>query len=203
MNRDAEHSCQVVVTDEDIYQAMKEIPGYLDITVGDFREVYQVAFRNALERLREVIPVARVMTRDVVTVSVAAAAAEVAQRMAEQGVSGVPVLDAEGKVAGVISEKDFLILMGAGRHRSFMEVVARCLGTRGCVAAPMKAKTAAELMSTPALTVDPETSTARVAELFHAHRINRAPVVDASGRLVGIVTRSDLLRATGPSEVAP
>ncbi|PIU31571.1 MAG: CBS domain-containing protein, partial [Syntrophobacteraceae bacterium CG07_land_8_20_14_0_80_61_8] len=56
MNRDAEHSCQVVVTDEDIYQAMKEIPGYLDITVGDFREVYQVAFRNALERLREVIP---------------------------------------------------------------------------------------------------------------------------------------------------
>lgn len=202
MNRDHDQTCQATLTDGDIYEAMKEIPGYLDITVGDFRQIYQVAFRKALERRYEDIPVERIMTRKVVTVRLAAAASEVAHRMAEKSVSGVPVIDPDGRVAGVISEKDFLALMGAGKYQNFMEVVSHCLTSRGCVAAPMKTKTAAELMSAPAITIGPEASTARVAELFHGKKINRVPVVDSNRKLVGIVTRSDLLRAAGPKEVA-
>jgi len=194
--------CQLHLTDEDIYEAMKEIPGYLDITVGDFREIYQVAFRKALDRLRAEIPVRHIMTREVVSVPATATAVEVAQRMAEHGVSGVPVLDSQGRVIGVISEKDFLGLMGAGKYQNFMEVVARCLSTRVCVAAPMKTRSATELMSAPAITVTPETSTALVAKLFHDRGINRVPVVDAQEKLVGIVTRLDLLRISR-REVAP
>lgn len=205
MNRDHDQNqtCQAILTDGDIYEAMKEIPGYLDVTVGDFREIYQVAFRKALERMYEDIPVERIMTREVVTVRLDATASEVAHRMAEKSVSGVPVIDPDGRVAGVISEKDFLALMGAGKYHNFMEVVSQCLTSRGCVAAPMKTKTAAELMSAPAITVGLETLTSRVPELFHGNRINRVPVVDSQRRLVGIVTRFDLLRVAGRKEVAP
>jgi len=196
-----EHSNQVCravdLTDRDIYEAMRDIPGYLDITPGDFREIYQVAFRKALERLQQPVAVADIMTRQVVSVGVDAAVVEVARVMAEHGVSGAPVVDKDERAVGVISEKDFLTLMGAGEHRNFMEVVAKCLSAKGCVAAPMKRQTAGDIMSAPAVTVEPDATTAEVLTILEQRNINRVPVVDRTGRLMGIVTRGDLLKASG------
>ncbi len=183
------------ISDEDVVDAMKQIPGYLDITPEDFKEVYRFACRHAFERLTRTRRAEDVMTREVVSVSLEAPVAEVARIMATRGVSGVPVVTEEGKVAGVISEKDFLSLMGAGEYRNFMAVVAQCLTTTGCVVAPMRSKLAKDLMSVPPVTVRADASVVEITALFARRNINRVPVVDPSDRLIGIVSRADVLRA--------
>lgn len=184
--------------DEDIYAAMAEIPGYLDITPRDFREIYRLAYRHALARLRREVTAGEIMTRQAAFVRVDTPVAEVAEVMGRRGISGVPVVDENDRVVGVISEKDFLKRMGVKESENFMTLVATCLRTKGCVALPIKNRTAAELMSTPAVTVRPETRMEDIVALFSSRHINRVPVTDAEGRLLGIVTRGDVLQAGRP-----
>jgi CBS domain-containing membrane protein len=187
---------KIDLKEEDIVAAMREIPGYLDITPRDFGEIYALAFQHALERLNREVTVAEIMTREVVGVQPDTPLADVAEAMGQRGVSGVPVLDDNRRVVGVVSEKDFLMRMGVKESQNFMTLVASCLRSKGCVALPIKKQTAGDLMSAPAVTVSPETRVRDLAELFAARHINRAPVTDAEGRLVGIVTRGDLVKAT-------
>jgi CBS domain-containing protein len=182
------------MSDEDIHAAMKEIPGYLDITASDFRELYVHSYRHAVHRIINSVRAGDIMTGEVVSVSVATPLVEVADRMASQGVSGVPVLDGEEGVTGIISERDFLKNMGAARA-SFMEVVAACLHGKGCAAVSIRKGCARDIMSSPAVTVGPDTSLGEVASMLTGRKINRLPVVDAEKQLLGILTRSDLVRA--------
>lgn len=172
---------------------MKEIPGYLDITPGDFKEVYKLAFRHARERLFRSATTRGIMTRDVAAVKVDTPLKEVAVLMARRGVSGVPVVDAGGRVVGVISEKDFLRAMSSAGVTSFMGVVAQCLQEKGCKALGIRQGKAADLMSAPAVTVGEETRVLEIVKLFKEKGINRVPVLDSQGRLTGIVSRGDLL----------
>ncbi len=188
--------------DEDIYEAMKDIPGYLDITPGDFKEVYLLAYRHALERLHRAVTAPQVMTREVVTVRPDTPLAEVAAAMGGRGISGVPVTDAAGKVVGVISEKDFLAHMGVTAPQNFMALVASCLRGKGCVALPIKKQQAGDIMSSPAITVGLKASVREIAALFTDRGINRVPVTDQEGHILGIVTRGDLIKATRGGGVA-
>jgi len=181
--------------DEDIYEAMKSIPGYLDITPGDFKEVYQLAYRHALERLSREVTAGEIMTREVVTVRPDTPLAEVAEAMGNRGISGVPVVDPNGQVVGVISEKDLLTQMGLSEPKNFMSLVASCLKSKGCVALPIKQREAADLMSSPAVTVGPDTSVKEIAAIFTAKGLNRVPVTDPEGRLLGLVSRADIVKA--------
>jgi CBS domain-containing membrane protein len=182
------------LTDEDILEAMQGIPGYLDITPGDFKEVYRLAFQHALERLSREVTAAEIMTTDVVAVNFDTPLAEVAAAMGRRGVSGVPVIDAERQVVGVISEKDFLSRMGVVEPRNFMSLVANCLMTKGCVALPIKAALAGDIMNSPAVTVTPDTPVRDLAALLTQKAINRVAVTDPAGRLLGLVSRGDIVK---------
>lgn len=183
------------LTEEDIYEAMKLIPGYLDITPGDFKEVYYLAYQHAVERLSLEVTAQRIMTREVIYVQSDTPLAEVAEAMGRKGVSGVPVLDQAGKVVGVISEKDFLTRMGVTGPKNFMSLVAACLKTKGCVALPIKQKEAEDIMSSPAVTVEEQATVKKIAEIFTTRNINRVVVTDPEGRLLGIVSRGDIVKA--------
>ncbi|MCK9375681.1 MAG: CBS domain-containing protein [Syntrophobacterales bacterium] len=182
--------------EEDILEAMRAIPGYLDITPGDFKEVYRLAFQHALERLSRAVTAAEIMTADVVAVKPDTPVADVAAAMGQHGVSGVPVVEADHRVVGVISEKDFLSHMGVSEPRNFMSLVAGCLRTKGCVALPIKRSLAKDIMSAPAVTVSPETTVSTIAALFTDRGINRVAVTDPEGRLLGLVSRGDIVKAT-------
>lgn len=184
------------ISDEDILDAMKRMQGYLDITPGDFKALYRQAYAHALERLSRRLTARDVMTAAVVAVRTATPAAEVARTMAEHGVSGVPVLDRGDRVAGVISEKDFLARLGSRRKASFMEVIFRCLTERGCVAVPMRRQNAGDIMTSPAVTVGPNDPVADIAGIFMRHGINRVPVTDERGKLIGIVARADIVQSS-------
>jgi CBS-domain-containing membrane protein len=183
------------ISDSDLREAMKEIQGYLDITTTDLKEIYRHAFRHALERLSRPVTATQVMSRPVHHVSVDTPVEDVAKVMAGQGISGVPVLDNTGRVAGIISERDFLSRMGPPGRAHVMDIVAACLGGGKCLATPIRRRLASEIMTTPAITVQEETTTLEIMEIFNTRKINRVPVLDGTGTLVGIVSRADLLHA--------
>ena len=128
-----------------------------------------------------------VMTVSVVTVDRITPYKEIARRLAEHKVGGVPVLTMGRHVAGVVSEGDLL----AARDRN-PAVGRRRLGW------PSRrqrhhATMAEDLMTSPAMTIRPDATIAAAARLMNAHHLRFLPVVDPAGRLLGIVSRRDLL----------
>lgn len=111
--------------------------------------------------------VGEVMTADVVSVDRSATFREIAKLLADYDITGLPVVDGDGRVVGVVSESDLL---------------AR------------KALTAADIMSAPAVTVHAQESVSEAGQLMTRLGLQRLPVTDAQERLIGIVTRRDLLR---------
>jgi len=192
-SKETESYCRPVeLTDEDVHDAMKEIPGYLDITTGDFKEIYRLAYRHAVERLAGSIAAREIMVREVVSVGRKTPLRQVAETMADHGISGVPVIEGD-KVAGMISEKDFLTRMGDQETRNFMAVIAQCLKGKGCVALPIRGQNAEDIMTSPAITVRADTSIVEVANILMQKNINQVPVVDEKGKLLGIVSRTDIV----------
>jgi CBS domain-containing protein len=195
MNNQTIDSCPLDISDEDILKAMKDIMGYLDITPGDVKEIYRFAYRHALERLTHSVTAKDVMTRDVVFVKMNSALEEVADILNRHAISGVPVIDDEKIVVGVISEKDFLFHMGAQNQKTFMGVIAQCLKNKGCIAISMRKQKAEDIMTEPAITISENTPVSKIAEIFTKKNINRAPVIDPENKLTGIVTRTDIVQS--------
>lgn len=132
-----------------------------------------------------------VMTRVVVSVEESAGYRTVVDLLIGRRVSAVPVVDASQRVTGVVSEADLLRKIEyAGDESPRLFEGRRRRGERG----KALAGTVAELMSAPAVTVPAGTSIADAARLMDGEDVKRLPVVDDLGRLVGVVTRSDLLR---------
>ncbi len=183
------------ISDEDVYDAMKEIPGYLDITPGDFTEVYRHAYARAVERLSRNIKAGDVMTKKVISVKNDTPLVEAAQTLGDQDISGFPVVHNSGIIVGILSEKNFLSHMGAPQNKmTFMKVVAECLKGKGCAAVSIRGQTACDIMTSPAVTVVEDTSIVEIANTFTKKNINRVPVMDEKGRMVGIVSRADIVR---------
>lgn len=137
-----------------------------------------------------------VMTGTVVSVQQGTPLKEVAQVLIERRISGVPVVDRDGVVVGVVSEADFLV-KGQGadaiRHRPLARFLGESRETQAQLA-KLAAVVAAEAMTAPAITIGAGRPISEAAALMTSRRVNRLPVVD-DGRLVGIVTRTDLVRA--------
>lgn len=181
------------LTEDDVLEAMRSLNGYVDITPGMFREIYALAYDLVLRRVRQEGRAGDVMTTPVHCVRSGMSAAEVATFLAKKGVSGAPVLNREGLVCGVVSEKDFLRRMGLTGGASVMTVVASCLHTPGCMVTDLRDIRVDDIMSSPPLLGTRETSLADVSDLFSRHGINRLPICDTNGHPLGIVTRSDLV----------
>ena len=140
--------------------------------------------------------VREVMTTDVVTVRRDAPFNDVVELLLMNQVSGLPVVDAEGVVVGMVTEAD-LVAKGAypGRRRRGLAVLSDVLAGRD----PHWARKAAgvmaeELMNAPVLTASPDDDVRAAARAMVELRVKRLPVVE-DGRLVGIVSRPDVLRA--------
>lgn len=130
------------------------------------------------------------MTRDVATVGVGTPYKAVVELLESRRISAVPVLDADGRVIGVVSEADLLPKIefeGVDEPAPFLDrnrkARAKAVGT-----------TAGDVMTSPAVTITPEESVTAAARLMDRKRVKRLPVVDTEGRPAGIVSRHDLLR---------
>jgi CBS domain-containing protein len=136
-----------------------------------------------------------VMIREVVKVRPGDTLKHAAALLVEHGISGMPAVADDGEVVGVLSGADILAKERA--ERPAHGALYRALHPEETYSDDLKlaARTVAEAMTWPAVTVEPTAPVARAAALMGDAKISRLPVVDAAGRLVGIVTRSDLVRA--------
>jgi CBS domain-containing protein len=130
-----------------------------------------------------------VMTTSVVTVDRITPYKEIARQLAVHRISGVPVLKMGRTVAGVVSEADLIraqaATVGRLRRRGHHLLRAR--------APEHPSLTAGELMTAPAVTIAPDATVTAAARLMDQHQVRRLPVVDEHGKLLGIVSRRDLL----------
>lgn len=136
-----------------------------------------------------------VMSRNVVSVPPELPLREVAQRLSDKRISGVPVIDKRGRCLGIVSEGD-LLAKQVGRPVSRRLPLEWILGERHDPAEMRRraATTAAEAMSSPPVTIAPDRPIREAAAIMVDRAVNRLPVLDGE-RVVGIITRSDLVRA--------
>ena len=130
-----------------------------------------------------------VMTTSVVTVDRITPYKEVVRLLAERRISGVPVLTMGRHVAGVVTEEDLL----AAQEQNVRRLRAITHPTWWSRTPRHPALTAGELMSAPAVTIGPDATVPAAARLMYARHLRRLPVVDESGKILGMVSRRDLL----------
>ncbi|GAA3784717.1 CBS domain-containing protein [Streptomyces chiangmaiensis] len=131
------------------------------------------------------------MTHPVVTAHPDSSFKQIAQLLRDNDITAVPVIDDEGRPVGVVSEVDLLRKAASlpdpegrtARHRLSLDELARA-----------GAETAREMMSAPVVTARPGWNVVETARTMYRHKVKRLPVVDDAGKLVGIVSRGDLLR---------
>ncbi|MCC7345803.1 MAG: CBS domain-containing protein [Variibacter sp.] len=139
---------------------------------------------------------ADVMVTDVVTVSPDATVQEVAKLLLAKRISGVPVVDAEGRLVGLVSEGDLIRRPESGTSRRHPWWLAMLAGRDALAAEYIKehGSKVADVMTRKVISIAPETSLNEVANLLERNAIKRVPVVK-DGKVVGIVSRANLLQA--------
>lgn len=133
------------------------------------------------------------MNDDVIAVAPETPLKEVASLLVEHRISGVPVVDESRRVVGVVSEADIVLQEHATMPRS--RLLEWLLGGAVFDSDKLAARTAGEAMSSPPITIGAEKEVFQAARLLTGQMVKRLPVVDADDALVGILTRSDLVRA--------
>jgi CBS domain-containing protein len=134
-----------------------------------------------------------VMTSGVVAAHQGATFKEIVQSLARNRIGSVPVIDDDRKVVGMVTESDLLAHMAKG-HPSPVPSPHR-IGAGRDRRRKEEAEIAADLMTSPAVTIQAEASVADAAKLAAKTKVHRLPVVDSDGVLVGIVSRGDLLKS--------
>lgn len=139
--------------------------------------------------------VREVMTTDVVTARADTPFAELVDRLLTAGVSGLPVVDEDGHVIGIVTEADLVSkeAYGFGRRRSLALVAGVLRGHDPKWIGKAAGRTAAELMTQPVAVAVPYEDVMSAARRMLQSGHKRLPVVDY-GRLVGIISRQDVLR---------
>ncbi len=134
-----------------------------------------------------------IMTTRIVTVCPGNSIRHAAQTMLDKGVSGLPVIDDDARLVGIISEGDLMRRAEFGiRPASAAAIPSSEQRARAYVKS--HGMNVGDVMSSNVVTVDEEAPVSRIAALMEEHRIKRVPVTRA-GKLVGIVSRRDLMRA--------
>lgn len=185
---------EVDLSDDDILDAMRQIPGYLDITTSDFRVIYHLAHAHALERLFRQVRAGNLMRAGITPLHPNTPLDQAASLLARQGSKGLPVASADGIVVGMLTETDFLRRLGAD---TFLELLLRLVSdgasfTHRCHETPVS-----EAMTAPAITVTADAGLRDIMRAFRAHAGRSMPVVDSGGHLQGLLLRKDVVHAYG------
>lgn len=138
----------------------------------------------------------QIMTRSVISVTPETSIVDAANLMLQRHVSGLPVIDAQGKLVGIVSEGDFLRRSEIGTQRKRRNWLRFILGpgTSASDFVGEHGRKVSEVMTTSPVTINEDTALAEIANLMETKNIKRLPVVRGD-KVVGIVSRASLLQA--------
>jgi len=156
--------------------------------------------------------VGQIMTKNVVTTTEVSTLLEAALRMRENHVSGLPVVDANGHLTGVVSEVDLVrglhAAAGVMSPRGILDLLLESAPERGPTLMEvcqhrLRNGRVGDVMTRRPTTVEADTTIHEAARLMHLNKISRLPVVDDKGQVIGIVTRMDILAAVAGAPSTP
>ncbi|MGE5153162.1 MAG: CBS domain-containing protein [Bdellovibrio bacteriovorus] len=180
---------------EDFVNAIQEMESFVDVSVEDLMDLNARANRYARLRATGGRPVDSLMSQPVTTVKPAYSLAEAAHVMVTRRISGLPVVDEQDRLVGVVTEADFLRVIGVPCHHpthSLWQTLEAMFAHHAVAVEP--SGTISDLMVTDVVTVGPQQTAQDVLEVMKMNRIKRVIVCDADRHVVGMVTRSDLVR---------
>ena len=182
----------------DFEQALNSMDTFIDITVDDLMALSQRAEQFASRRDTEATGVARVMSQPARTVHPQTPLTDAAHMMVSERISGLPVVDDAGQLAGIITEADFLRALGVPAHQPHhnlwqtLESLFSHLARHGALEAPDAPVTAHMVKNV--VCVHPEQDLHDVIEVMKQNSVKRVVVCDNERRVLGMITRSDLVR---------
>ena len=147
------------------------------------------------------------MSTKVITVSPDTKVSEVAEIIHTNHFTGVPVVNADGHVIGTISERDFITATSGLYLPTYIKMLSNMDYVQGAhkglphVVEQVVNATAKDIMNQDVPFARPDTTLEQLAALFAEKRANPIPVTDSTNKLLGIISRSDLIKFFSPAEV--
>lgn len=175
-------------TREDLEAVLGRRDELLDIDPADLESLLLEIQLQSYVRSLNGLSCADIMSSPVVSITCGTTIAMAAATLKRHGIKALPVVDDRGFVAGIVTQADIARNMAAGRLRARATFIERWL------ARPGSALTVASIMTTHVSTVSVTTSIAKLVPMFAAYGHHHIPVLDAQGKLVGMITQADLIR---------
>ena len=194
----ADKSTKPKAVREDYERALQSMDTFMDIEVNDLMTLAERAQYFAGQRATESLKVSRIMSHPVRVVREQTTMSDAAHLMVTERISGLPVVDNEERLVGIITEADFLRGLGVPAHHpthnlwQTLEVLFSHLAHHGELEAPEDP--VADHMVRDVVCTSPDQYVDEVIQLMKQHRVKRVLVCSAERRVVGVVTRSDLMR---------
>lgn len=176
-------SQRVGVSGEDLDQALDELGEFVDVTRDDLERIIVATERHAVQRSLGGITAAHVMSRDVQFATPETTLQQAWKQLASHHLKNLPVLDAAGKLVGIVSLSDLVRPAMAQAQFSWRGLFGRA-----------KARTLAQIMSEPVITVESDCQAVELIPLLCDRGLHCLPVLEA-GKVVGVVTQTDLIAA--------
>ncbi len=189
-SRNAQASTELELSDEDIIDAMQHIPGYLDISTEDFRTIYHLAHRHAVERSFAKIRARNLMHLAIPLLSPEMTLDQAAKAIVASRFKGLPVADDSGQVIGMLTETDFLAHLKA---KTFLELLLGLIDNSGEFSHRCHDTLVRAAMTAAVVTVKPDAGFWKIMSAFRNHPGRSLPVVDDNNRVCGLLLRKDFL----------
>ncbi|MEK7699208.1 MAG: CBS domain-containing protein [Planctomycetota bacterium] len=134
-----------------------------------------------------------VMSKDVISIQKYESIRHVANILTEKNISGLPVVDKGEKVIGIITQADILSMLGMRKGHTFKDLLKHIMGEQ--LPERKLGDIVGDIMTSPAATIKPNANIAEAAQIMDEKKIRRLAVVDDRNRLIGIISRADILKA--------
>lgn len=183
---------------EDYKRALQSMNTFMDVEVDDLMLLAERAHHFARQREAERLHVSRIMSSPVRVVHTQTTMSEAAHLMVTERISGLPVTDQHERLVGIITEADFLRGLGLPAHHAThslwqtLEMLFRHLDQQAEMEGPNDP--VEDHMVHDVVCVSPDQDVDDVLELMRQHRVKRVLVCDEKQHVIGMVTRSDLVR---------
>ena len=184
---------------KDLAHAMTDMDTYLDISHHDLGEIYVRAMQKAHQHSLSGIRCGQIMSQPVISVEYGTELEEAWHLLEQHNVRGLPVVDSFRRVQGIITVSDFVHMASESQgdeneSQGMAERLAR-LRQRTPGFESSKAEVVGQLMTAPVITARVDDEVGELVSVFNQHGIHHLPVVDDNRKLVGMLTREDVMAA--------